>query len=374
MEFLLHSGLAVSTIMVVLILLKKSKSPSDYILFSWIAAIFFQILFYERTIYGSGFVDFMAILGFSLPLLSLPSLYLYIIGLTGEKISNLKVILHFSIFPIYFISFLVLRHLYDFTIVAKNGTLMFQNAPAYLTYYYAIPLAIAGLYYVIQYLLLLRQHKVRLRELFSYSEEIDLKWLQYLIYIYILSFLIINAIVFGFSNLNLLEVEQAFGLLGVTLSGLVIAAAIYGLKQTDIFAPSNHVLLEPATDQHNSKYKRSGLKQDLISTYASKVNQLLNEEKVFLNENLSLPKLAELCNISAPQLSQVINQNFKVSFYDLINKHRVKEAKRLIVSSEHQHLTLLAIALDCGFKSKASFNRHFKKHTGITPSKFKNQS
>lgn len=374
MEFLLHAGLAVSTIMVVLLLLKKRKSPSDYMLFSWIVVISFQILFYERTIYGSGLVGFMAIIGFGLPLLSLPCLYLYIIGLTGEKISNLKVILHFSIFPIYVISFLLLKHLYDFTIVAENGTLMLQNAPASLTYYYAIPLAIAGLYYMIQYLLLLRQHKVRLRGLFSYSEEIDLKWLQYLIYVYILSYLIINVIVFGFSNLNLLEVDQAFGLLGVTLSGLVIAAAIYGLRQTHIFTPSNHMLLEPATDQHNSKYQRSGLKPDLISTYASKVNQLLHEEKVFLNENLSLPKLAELCNISAPQLSQVINQNFKVSFYDLVNEHRVKEAKRLIVSSDHQHLTLLAIALDCGFKSKASFNRHFKKHTGMTPSKFKNQS
>ena len=94
-------------------------------------------------------------------------------------------------------------------------------------------------------------------------------------------------------------------------------------------------------------------------------------EKPFLDENLSLYLLAKQSEITQPHLSQIINQHFKMNFYDFINRYRVEEAKQKLTSSNFDHLSVLGIAFDCGFKSKSSFNRYFKKYTGVSPSTFK---
>ena len=95
--------------------------------------------------------------------------------------------------------------------------------------------------------------------------------------------------------------------------------------------------------------------------------------KPFLNENLSLSLLAEKSEILQSHISQVINQHFQMHFYDFINRYRVEEAKEKLSSSDFDHLSVLGIAFDCGFKSKSSFNRYFKKHTGVSPTEFKNK-
>jgi len=70
-------------------------------------------------------------------------------------------------------------------------------------------------------------------------------------------------------------------------------------------------------------------------------------------------------------LSQIINENFNRNFYDLINEYRVKEVKKCLSNQKYNNFTLLGIAYECGFNSKASFNGVFKKFTGLTPSEFK---
>ncbi len=69
-------------------------------------------------------------------------------------------------------------------------------------------------------------------------------------------------------------------------------------------------------------------------------------------------------------LSQIINEKEGKSFYDFVNSFRVEEFKRLVKDSKNKQFTLLALAYDCGFNSKSSFNRYFKKNTGKTPSEF----
>ena len=96
----------------------------------------------------------------------------------------------------------------------------------------------------------------------------------------------------------------------------------------------------------------------------------MEEKKLFLDENISLPQLAGMLNIHPNYLSQVINERFQKNFYNFINSYRVEEFKRLIALGKNKKQTFFALALDCGFNSKASFNSSFKKITGITPSEF----
>lgn len=74
--------------------------------------------------------------------------------------------------------------------------------------------------------------------------------------------------------------------------------------------------------------------------------------------------LARQLDIHPNYISQVINSVEQKNFYDFINEHRVEEFKQLVSLSENQHFTLLALAFECGFNSKTSFNRNFKKAMG----------
>ena len=72
--------------------------------------------------------------------------------------------------------------------------------------------------------------------------------------------------------------------------------------------------------------------------------------------------------------SGLINEKENLNFFDYINRYRVKAIKDQILSGKLEEHTLLGVGLDCGFNSKASFNRAFKKYTGLTPTEFKNQN
>jgi AraC-like DNA-binding protein len=89
---------------------------------------------------------------------------------------------------------------------------------------------------------------------------------------------------------------------------------------------------------------------------------------VFLDPEISLSELAARLKTNNSLLSAAINQHFGKNFNDFINYYRVVAFQAAVKSPKNQHLTLLAIALDCGFNSKATFNRAYKKVTGNAPS------
>ena len=80
--------------------------------------------------------------------------------------------------------------------------------------------------------------------------------------------------------------------------------------------------------------------------------------------------LAKKLDVLPNYLSQVINSKENKTFYDLVNEERVNAFIQNIKKPASQQYTMLAIAFDCGFNSKASFNRNFKKYTGHTPSEY----
>ena len=96
----------------------------------------------------------------------------------------------------------------------------------------------------------------------------------------------------------------------------------------------------------------------------------MDTEKPYLNGKLSLKQVATDLEISTNYLSQVINENMDMNFFDFVNGYRVEMVKEMIKDPSTKNFTLLAIAYDCGFNSKSSFNSIFKKHTGVTPSQF----
>lgn len=102
-----------------------------------------------------------------------------------------------------------------------------------------------------------------------------------------------------------------------------------------------------------------------------KIQQLMGEE-VYCDETLTLKSLAERLDIRPDQLSEFINVTYGVGFRRWLNQKRVQRAGELLL--EDREATILKVALDTGFGTKAAFNREFKSQTGMTPTEFRSHS
>jgi AraC-like DNA-binding protein len=125
---------------------------------------------------------------------------------------------------------------------------------------------------------------------------------------------------------------------------------------------------EEATTLQNDESK--AVRDADLAHWKRKVLTYFEKEKAYLNPELTLSELATKLNTNTSVLSAVINTGFGKNFNDFVNEYRVEEFKRKAAAPDSKHLTLLAIAFDCGFNSKATFNRAFKKVTDVSPKAF----
>jgi AraC-like DNA-binding protein len=105
----------------------------------------------------------------------------------------------------------------------------------------------------------------------------------------------------------------------------------------------------------------------LLNEWMLKILQLVEQEKVYEDAELSLVQMSKQLKTNPTILSKVINQGFGKNFNDFINHYRIEAVKAKLQAGEQKAQTLVGIAYDCGFNSKATFNRAFKKATGTSP-------
>lgn len=121
------------------------------------------------------------------------------------------------------------------------------------------------------------------------------------------------------------------------------------------------------------KYKKLLFTDQEQIHYKNRLNTLMDDDKLYLDTELSLRSLAEYMNLPPNHMSQLLNEGFGQNFADYINNYRLEYFKaKLSTDSAHQ-LTLLALAYDSGFNSKTVFNTYFKKKMGITPKAYWSQ-
>ena len=125
--------------------------------------------------------------------------------------------------------------------------------------------------------------------------------------------------------------------------------------------------------QESRKYAKSGLSPETASAYVEALSRLMDNNKCYRDSELTLPQLANKLNISAHNLSEVLNTQLQQNFFDFINRYRVDEVKVKLADAAYAHVKILAVAFDAGFNSKTAFNTIFKNMTGYTPSEYRNQ-
>jgi AraC-like DNA-binding protein len=217
----------------------------------------------------------------------------------------------------------------------------------------SIAINISGVAYVIWSIWLLQKHKKNILNQFSDIEKIDLNWLRLLTW----GLGVLWLVVIFFDG------PYIFG--GVVV--FVFLIGFFGNKQGTIFTSNTP---PPIDESPKEKYAKSGLKDDHSDELYHKLTALMKEEALYKNGEISIGDIASKLEVHPNYLSQVINEREEKNFYDFINSYRIEEFKRLLAIPKNQNFTLLALAYDCGFNSKSSFNRYFKKATEQTPSQY----
>ncbi|MEO0045125.1 MAG: hypothetical protein RL705_316 [Bacteroidota bacterium] len=109
--------------------------------------------------------------------------------------------------------------------------------------------------------------------------------------------------------------------------------------------------------------------QDL-TLWKEKIENLMLVDKLYENPELTIAHLCNKTGTHSKKISQVINQGFEMNFNDFVNHYRIKAVINKMEKGEHYTITLLGIAFDCGFNSKSTFNRSFKRNTKLSPKEY----
>ncbi|GIQ60437.1 hypothetical protein Flavo103_35730 [Flavobacterium collinsii] len=360
------TGIIITFFLVVVLASKRNKTEADKILALWLFFTGFHLfLFYLH--YKNDYSDFPFLLGLELPmpLVQGPFLFLYTSALTNQNRYKKFNLLHFIPF---LAAILVLTPFYNLSFDEK--VTVFKNEgkgyETLITVLYAAIL-LSGIVYALLSLQKLVKHRKNINNQFSFTEKINLTWLRYLI---IGSSIIWIVVIFS-------DDQYIFSVVVFYL----IFIGYFGVKQVGIFTnqpfSENNLtttsVAEKTTVAHQSekiKYEKSGLTTTELQTIHQKLTQIMHDEKLYKNADLTLTELAQRTSVHPNTLSQVINSVEQKNFYDYVNSQRVEEFKKAIRLLENQKFTFLSVALECGFNSKTAFNRNFKKETGLSPSEY----
>src|SRR5690606_6032074 len=117
--------------------------------------------------------------------------------------------------------------------------------------------------------------------------------------------------------------------------------------------------------------RTASLAPERMQRIALKLKHVMENDRLFTNNELSLRHLVDATKTTANHLSETFSQHLKTNFFQFVNDYRVAEAKQLLETSDE---TVTTIAFEVGYNSRSTFNSAFKKETGLTPTGFRNHA
>lgn len=215
--------------------------------------------------------------------------------------------------------------------------------------------------YLLLSIKLLSKHSKNIEENFSYKEKINLNWLRIILLTIVLLwvFHVINVL---FGDIGGLPIER-LSYLGIVI--IIYIMGILGLRQPEIFSETI------PTVSNNTKYEKSSLSPEQALQFAREIEDKMLKNKYYLDNELTLQKLATELGLTSHYLSQIINEQFQKNFFEYINLYRIEYAKQQLSQNK---TNILQLALSSGFNSKSAFYTAFKKYTGFSPTEFRTKN
>lgn len=358
MNWLFHIGISQSLFAALLLFTRRRQDISDRILAWWMVFISLELFHMLLEVTGSSWHRVTSNFGFY-ALTFGPFLYLYTSFITGRKTGwSYRDFYHFG--PYLFFSLL---HLLFFT----NQSLLADDIQSSLWWFVLTMMRVIGLLlslsaYSLLSLRLLKKHEKSIRDDYSYDTiVVNLSWLRHIITIFIFTYLvlIINMLT-GNIAYHFFKTSHLIPAAGLTFFCFFLS--YYGFNQPAI-VPNDPEQTESDGALVLTKEKRNAL--------ISRLEQYMQEERPYLNPELTMSQLAEGMKMPRHYITELLRVELKKNFFMIVNDYRVEAVKVMLQNPRNTNTSLFAIALECGFNSKSSFNALFKQHTVLTPSNYR---
>lgn len=209
----------------------------------------------------------------------------------------------------------------------------------------------------------LKRFQILIPFYFSDLNRIRLQWLRILLFLFMVPWAItwIDILTGPF----VIIVEE---IMVPVVTVIVLLLGFFGLRQSVIFSGDEEWKQEGTQER---EARPSFFSPEELARWKERLEKYMEEERPFLEPEYRLVDLARHLGLKPYLLSEILNRGEGAPFFDFINHYRIEEAKRRLKDPAFGHQKILAIAMDCGFNTKSSFNESFRKLTGMTPSEFR---
>lgn len=326
---------------------KKSKSTADKLLLVWLFLIGCHTLFFYGKAINGDMPDALVVLNACFPLLQGPFLYLYAFHLTTPKALNIID---------------QLKHSLPF--VLFGGLALFVSGYVW-TWLLITAVIFSGIFYIHHTFQLLKKYQEKEALLFL----INTQWLKDLT----VSMGVVWGgliLVLGIAHFSQAVLRFSNDLIFTLVSCFIFVIGFLGLKRGAIFANLPKEKQEK-TNNNSPKYAQSGLKPAEMDALKQRLIELMQSTNAYTASDFSIKSIAVNLQVPPHYISQVLSSCLATNFYEFTNRYRIQKAKELMIHPDFQHLSILGIAYECGFNSKSTFNRAFKKWVGCPPSVYK---
>lgn len=368
-DLFLTMGLAWAIYGVLSLLTRKNRKERDT-LFAMGVLICFTVHILDHLIKPTNNLNYFHFISTNIYLLAGPSLWLYTQSLLKKEQLNWKIILmHFIPFVIWLVITIInndemlqfytriphrLPHLPKSPVMPPPGQSHYPRLLKVLSSYISI------IVYVCFIQIKLYKHSKTVKEFYSYKTFSNtLSWLRYL------TLIIIPAYIYLTVN-EILKFNGIIALKSNPVSLLTIFPVIY-IFFFSFFSRDQHIPEDTKSELEKDKYKKSNIDNLELDRIYKKLLELMEEKKLYLDPDINLDDLASELSISKHNLSQVLNMKAEKNFYTFINSYRIEIFKEVIKNNTYPNYSLLAIAMECGFRSSSAFYSIFKKMVGTTP-------
>ena len=360
--FLLAIGILLSVLPIIGLLRLKDRSTAQYILLVFWVLVLNIIVHYYATLHDLSVLQFVTnFLQDGVWFLIPPLLYVYVksIFVRQSKFAQ-KNVKHFAVFFIYLFDYSMPKSINPDTQYINGIDQYIPNCP--------IIQAIFGMVYFLMALRLFYKFRKLMRYNYPDIGETGFLWLER----FLIGFLLVLVVDLGIVITEMIIGPHADWLPYVPIVFLVLVIGYLGydgLTNPSVFLPQ--FLIENRVSQRKSRPpSNSYLKLSEQESLTKRFNHCMREEKLYLLQELNSKALAKAMKTSERKLSAFFNEVMDSNFYDTINAFRVEEAKQILQSDALKNQSITGIALSCGFRSKSSFYRIFKKSTNLSPTDY----
>lgn len=296
-----------------------------------------------------------------------PLFYYYVLSICYKnfklKLSSLLHTLPFVFFNLLILSTLLFEE-YEFLMFILHKLLWIFKT---------IILKLQALLYLIAIIYVLKNFKKIFLENYANGNNTIYKWLTRIVVLFLI--ILPVTIIKDISHFSNFREIFIWTLTILTTSALIVFSwfILKALYTPEIFRGVDPEI-KPIRNSTNSKNKSIGIDLNVIDiALVEQLKKHMIENEPFLESTLTLQDLALQMNIHTHELSILINRHNGQHFFDFINKYRIEKAIEIIEKSSIKEFTIQQILFDVGFNSKSSFNTAFKKHTGLTPTQYRNK-